>query len=145
MSINIPNALSPRPGLLLGGQPGVSALQAAQTAGYQSIINLRGVGEAGTDVEPSIVNELGMTYVHIPINGAGGITEENAKRLSEALADAGDEPTMVHCASGNRVGALFALKAFLLDGMPAEDALATGRSHGLTGLEPMVRGVLGLG
>ena len=143
MTIAIPNALSPREGLLLGGQPSLEQLQAAQQAGYKTIINLRGMGEAGTDVEPAVVNELGMNYVHIPINGGAGITPDNAQRLSDAMTAAGDEPTMVHCASGNRVGALFALEAGLLNGVSAEDAVALGRAHGLTGLEPLVRSILG--
>jgi uncharacterized protein (TIGR01244 family) len=144
MNINIPNAITPRSGLLLGGQPSMEALQAAQTAGFQTIINLRGVGEAGTDLEPQIVADLGMKYVHIPVNGAGGITAENALRLSQSMSEAGDESVMVHCASGNRVGALFALAAHQLDGLSAEDALLKGRQHGLTGLEPLVRALLGL-
>jgi len=86
---------------------------------------------------------LGMTYVSIPIAGAADISEENARRLAEVL-DVGADPVVVHCASGNRVGALFALKAYYVDGKTPEEALALGKAAGVTRLEPVVRQTLGL-
>jgi len=53
-------------------------------------------------------------------------------------------PVLVHCMSGNRVGALFALRAFWLQGMSAVEALAVGRRYGLTKLEPLVVQILAL-
>ena len=35
-------------------------------------------------------------------------------------------PAFVHCASGNRVGGLFAVKAFHLDGMNVEESMEIG-------------------
>lgn len=49
----------------------------------------------------------------------------------------------LHCASGNRAGALLALIA-ASDGMPAEDAVELGRRGGMTSMEAPVREVLGL-
>jgi hypothetical protein len=46
---------------------------------------------------------------------------------------------MLHCGSGNRIGALFALMAFHLEGESADRALQVGREAGLTRLEPVVR------
>ena len=105
------------------------------------VVNTRGHGEPGTDVEPEIVSGLGMDYLHIPMAGPGDVTLENAQRLAKALEGA-EGPAMVHCASGNRVGALFALKAFHIDGETLESALAVGRSTGLTRMEPLVRAIL---
>ena len=51
---------------------------------------------------------------------------------------------LLHCGSGNRVGALLALKAFWLDGGSAEEALEVGLAGGVTRLEPTVRELLGL-
>ena len=50
----------------------------------------------------------------------------------------------MHCASGNRVGGLFALKAFYVDGKTPEEALEIGRSAGMTRTEAVVRQELGL-
>ena len=47
-------------------------------------------------------------------------------------------PLLVHCASSNRVGALRALTASA-HGEALESAITTGKTWGLTGLEPAVR------
>ena len=49
---------------------------------------------------------------------------------------------LVHCASGNRVGALIALSA-ADEGVPVEEALARGRAAGMTSTEARVRELLG--
>ena len=74
-----------------------------------------------------------MDYVALPIRGAEGLTEDNARAFSTAL-EAAERPLLVHCASGNRVGALFALKAFYVDGVDPDEAMAIGESTGLTRL-----------
>jgi hypothetical protein len=48
----------------------------------------------------------------------------------------------VYCGSSNRVGALIALKAFYVDGIPADEALELGKQHGLTRMEAATRRVL---
>ncbi len=137
--IEIRNAKAPSPGVLTGGQPTAEQLEQAARAGYRTIVNLRGTGEdAGYD-EPAKVAELGLAYVAIPMAGADGLTEANARQLAGIVDDADQRPVMVHCASGNRVGALLALKAFHVDGKSAEDALEIGLAAGLTRLEPAVR------
>jgi len=141
MLITIPNAQKLRPDLLTGGQPSEAQFLAAKEAGYQTVINLRGVGEPGTDTAPSMLAQAGVAYIHIPINGPGALTVDNAKLLDTALKENGG-PVMVHCASGNRVGALFALRAFHLEGHSLEEALNVGRSTGMTRMEPMVRQLL---
>jgi protein tyrosine phosphatase (PTP) superfamily phosphohydrolase (DUF442 family) len=52
-----------------------------------------------------------------------------------------DEPVLVHCASANRVGALFALSTYRETG-DFDKALEAGREAGLTRLEGTVRKVL---
>jgi hypothetical protein len=51
---------------------------------------------------------------------------------------------VIACASGNRVGALLALREFWLEDAEPEAALALGKAAGLTRLEPSVRLLLGL-
>ena len=46
--------------------------------------------------------------------------------------------TLVSCASSNRVGAMFALKAFWLDKMPRDESLALGKKAGMLSLTPVV-------
>lgn len=136
------NARTPFDGILTGGQPTVEQFETLAALGYRTVINLRGPDEVGS-TDPVVVESLGMAYVSIPITDAGGITEENARKLTQALEGA-EYPVVTHCASGNRVGALFALKAYFVDGETATDALAIGRAAGTTRLEPLVRQRLGL-
>lgn len=139
----LPNGRTPLPDVLTGGQPSNAQLQRLADLGYKTVINLRTEGEPGTSEEPDTVKRLGMNYVSIPVAGTNGLTRENAERLEDALNSAQGE-TAIHCGSGNRVGALLALKAYWLDGKSAEDALKLGLDAGLTHLEPAVRQHLGL-
>ena len=65
-----------------------------------------------------------------------------ATSIYTALSTAGT-PVLVHCGSGNRVGALFALRAAWLQGVAPAQAVALGRAAGMTALEPAIRGILG--
>ncbi|NHZ72920.1 MAG: hypothetical protein GWP16_00410 [Nitrospirae bacterium] len=128
--------------ILVGGQPTSGQLERAHELGYKTVINLRQPDE-NDNTDPQQVQDLGMTYVSIPINGPADMTEEKARVLAGAL-EAAESPVIVHCASGNRVGGLFAMRAFYIDGMSPEEALAVGKAAGLTRLEPEVRKALGL-
>ncbi len=140
--IDIPNAGMPADGLLTGGQPSVEQFEQAAQAGYRTVVNLRAPGEQGSWDEAAKAAELGLRYVAIPIAGIDGLTTENARKLAEIVDDPEALPAMVHCASGNRVGGLFALKALHVDGESAESALAFGRKAGLTRLEAAVKELL---
>ncbi len=143
-AIDIPNAKTPAEGILTGGQPSVEHFEQAAQAGYRTIVNLRAPGEKGSWDEAAKAEELAVRYVAIPIAGADGLTADNARQLAEIVDDPAALPVMVHCASGNRVGGLFALKALHVDGKSAEEALALGLEAGLTKLEDAVRERLSL-
>ncbi|MEZ4473607.1 MAG: sulfur transferase domain-containing protein [bacterium] len=138
--IDMPYARMPLPGVLTAGQPSGEQLQALAAAGYRTVVNTRGFGEPGVAEMPEYVAALGMRYVHIPMSGPDDVSLANARALAAALD--GGLPALVHCASSNRVGALFALKAYRLDGQSAAEALQLGRAAGLQGLEPYVRMLL---
>jgi len=144
MPIDLPNACQPEANLLTGGQPSRACLKAARDAGYHTVVNLRPPGEFEEFDEAQAVHELGMSYACIPIAGPPDLTPAAAEALDEMMNKAGDRPVLVHCASGNRVGALFALRAGFKQGMNVDDALACGDSRGLTApaLREMVRAKL---
>jgi protein tyrosine phosphatase (PTP) superfamily phosphohydrolase (DUF442 family) len=66
------------------------------------------------------------------------LTEANALLLSAAMNELGAQPMIIHCASGNRVGALLALKAYYVDHASKEQALELGERAGLKGLKSAV-------
>jgi uncharacterized protein (TIGR01244 family) len=133
-----PNVATPRPGLVTAGQPTPQQLEQLAQLGVKRVICLRPATEPGTGWEEQKCNALGLRFERLPIAGAGDLTRDNAQKLATAVAAGGDAVTMVCCARSNRVGALLALKAFHVDGKPADEALALGRAAGLAGLEPAV-------
>lgn len=140
--LEITNAKQPFPGILTGGQPSIAQLKEAKEKGYKTIISLRTRRENGLWNEGDTVRELGMKYISIPISGARGLTSQNSNALIQALSDVKDYPVMVHCGSGDRVGAMFAIDAGLNKKMTTEQAVQIGRSAGLSKLEGAVRQVL---
>jgi len=124
-------------GVTSAGQPSEAALEVFADAGYVAVIDLRGAQEDRGLDEARVVDELGMHYVALPIAGRDAVNFDNAKKLDELLMKF-DGPVLVHCAAGNRVGALLALRAYL-HGASEEGALEHGKEGGLTKLEDTVR------
>ena len=122
----------------VGGQPSADDLQRLAESGVRYVINLRPAAEQTGYDESAAVQAEGMEYHNLPVAGAADISFANAQALDALLAEIGDEPVLLHCASGNRVGALMALRA-AMQGQDDEAAIAEGRRWGMTRLEPLVR------
>jgi uncharacterized protein (TIGR01244 family) len=142
-SLGIKNMRTPAEGLVTGGQLTEEQMVALMERGYATFINLRPAMEYEPAWEEAFAQENGISFIRIPVQGAAGITRENADLLAQAMSTA-ESGAVVYCASGNRVGALLALKAHYVDGLDAESALQFGLDAGVTRLEPMVREMLGL-
>ncbi len=135
----VPNQCRPGDRLFCGGQPTEQQLADFARDGGGCVVNLRPQAEMGNFDEGAAVRRLGMQYVGIPVAGAEDLTREAAATLADAMRRHDADHLMVHCASGQRVGALVALKAGWIDGLPMEEAVAEGRKAGLDRLEPAVR------
>ena len=129
----------PLNGITSAGQPDEAAFKVFADSGYAAVIDLRTNGEERGLDEQVVVERLGMDYVSLPIGG-DGISFDNARVLDKLLSGY-DRPVLVHCASGNRVGALLALRASL-NGADDAAAIELGKQGGLTRLEPKVREIL---
>jgi uncharacterized protein (TIGR01244 family) len=138
-----PDFTTPRAGLHTGGQPDADDLRAFAADGVSVVIDLRGRDEPRGYDEPALARSLGVRYVSLPITGAEDLTPANAAALEEAL-DSAEGPVLLHCASGNRVGALLAMAAAQEEGATPDAAFALGRAAGLGSLAPVVRERLGL-
>ncbi len=134
---DVPNRGEPLENLTTGGQPDAASLEALAASGFTTVIDLRGPTEDRGFDEQAAVEELGMSYVSLPVDGANGVTFENAAVLNRFLSEA-EGPVLLHCGSGNRAGALLTLSE-KLNGADDEAAIAVGRAGGLRGLEPTVR------
>ena len=141
--IDLPNGRVPFDSTLTGGQPTFEQLEKAGETGFKAVINLRTAGERpDPEQESTWVKGFGMKYFHIPVAGARGLTVQNAQLFAEALSKTENYPLIVHCKGGDRVGAMFALKAFHIDGKSKEEALLIGESAGLKSLTKAVEKVL---
>lgn len=125
--------------LYSAGQPSVEELAQAAARGIRTVINLRVPEESVAFDERAEVQRLGIGYVSLPIAGAQDLGRATIETFSRELQQARREgPVLIHCGSGNRVGAAIALQRGWIEGLNANDALAAGRSAGLAELEPVV-------
>ena len=134
------NFNTPIENLITGGQPSLTNLSELKDAGVTKVINLRGPNEEVSFNEQAEAEALGLEYISLPISGAADVTSENARKLNELLE--GNGKVFLHCASGNRVGALLAIRAHEIEGKSVDASLQFGRAAGLGSLEKRVKSVL---
>lgn len=105
--------------IISGGEPqGEVALEQLAAWGVKTILSVDG---KIPDVETAA--ELGMRYVHIPIQYSG-ISDLQVTRISKTFREL-DGPFYVHCFHGRHRGpAAAALGRIVLDGVPREQAIA---------------------
>ena len=82
----------------------------------------------GTASEKKAVESMEMSYINIPVTGAG-INNEQLAAFSKAIEDV-QTPILVHCASGNRVGAIWTTYR-LRKGINSEIGFEEGRTAGM--------------
>lgn len=138
--LEAPHLRAPKPGLLTGGPPTNRDISTLKELGYSWIIDLRSKGESDGK-EGELARSSGMHYVQLPIQGSQGVTFSAAQALRRTLKQAASAGVYLHCASGNRVGALIALLAHQ-EGRSLNEALNQGRAAGLTSLETRVKALL---
>ncbi|MCK9489462.1 MAG: sulfur transferase domain-containing protein [Xanthomonadales bacterium] len=129
---------APAEGIHAGGRISADDVPALRAAGIRHVIDLTPDAETPGFDEAGAVREVGMGYDNLPIAGPGDL-DRAAVVAFDRMLQAADGPTLVHCASGNRVGALAALRAAWLQGVDEDEAVAEGRRWGLGGLEGAVR------
>lgn len=115
-----PNAGQPLPWLVTCGQPSEAQLEAAAARGLAAVIDLRDPMEARPFDEPATLERLGIAYRNIPVN-AGALDDAMLERVLDAVREFADQPTMLHCASANRVGGAL-LPYFINDRQMEEQA-----------------------
>ena len=128
-------------GTITGGEPDPDALDALKSGGFVSLISLRGVGESPLNGE--FFESHGFQFKHLPVSGPSDLMGDFAQQFDDALKSARGK-TVVYCATGNRVGAAFAIHAHACGDHDVEAALALGKQAGLTRLEGFVRQYLTL-
>lgn len=94
------------PALAVGGQPSPATLARLEDLGFRTVINLRTAAE-GAEAEGELVRGAGLRYAWVPITPAT-FSIEDVRRVEAVLDDARSGPVLLHCASSNRVGGVWA-------------------------------------
>jgi uncharacterized protein (TIGR01244 family) len=113
-----------------GGETSREAIAELGAQGFRTVVNLRQPSEPGVAEEAAAVEAAGMRYVHLPMNPTAP-EFETADQFLAAVADPAVQPVYIHCASANRVGAVWAIKRVVQDGWSREDAIAEAQGIGM--------------
>jgi uncharacterized protein (TIGR01244 family) len=118
-------------GVYLAGQPGEEDFKQFDAAGVKTVINLRAAGENKDFDEAKLLSELGMMYHNPGFNSPQTLSDPIFRRVRDLLNNKKNEPVLLHCASGNRVGALWLAHRVIDDGIPYDQALEEARAIGM--------------
>jgi uncharacterized protein (TIGR01244 family) len=128
-TFGIPNATFPEPGVMAAGQPTGEQLQLLAEEGYKTVIDLRPATEPHGYDEPQAARENGMAYVNVPVD-LQTLDQAAIDKFLEAMRKA-ERPVLLHCATSNRVGALYYAWLVLEEDVPARAAMAKAKASGL--------------
>jgi uncharacterized protein (TIGR01244 family) len=117
-------------GVYTGGQPAEEELDALAAAGVRTVLDTRAPDEYRGFDEGRAVREAGMDYVVLPVTPYT-LTPATFDRFRELLKAEERRPVLVHCASGNRVGALLVPYLILDEGRSPDEALELAVASGL--------------
>jgi uncharacterized protein (TIGR01244 family) len=117
-------------GVYTAGQPTAEDLDAAREAGIRTVIDLRRADEKRGYDEAAAVAEAGLAYVLLPFNGPAELNDAIFDRARELLRTA-ERPLLLHCASANRVGAVWIPYRVLEAGIALDAAVAEAKTIGL--------------
>jgi len=131
--------------LYFSGQVDVASLQMAKMQGVTTIVNARDPSEMDWD-EKSAAEELGLEYISIPISKTSETFDSGTiAQFDTFVGERKNQKILIHCSSGNRVAAWYAIHLIDKKNMKDEEALDVARKNGLTreGMENRVHTYLG--
>lgn len=122
----------------VSGQPSAEMVAKLPAAGISVLIDLRPDAETPGVDKKGNAGSAGLTYRALPIASPADLNLDNVTRFDRLLKETADKGVLMHCASGNRVGAMMALRARWIEGKSAEEAMAIGKAAGLTSMATAV-------
>ena len=116
-----------------GGATKPEGVPEIKKLGFKSIINLRLPTEPGAnvDAEAAAAQAAGINFFSIPFSGQSPDPAVADKFLATITAP-GNEPAYIHCAAGNRAGAMWMIKRLAVDHWDTERAYTEAAALGLT-------------
>lgn len=125
----IKNASIPEPGVMAAGLPTEAQIRTLAQEGYKTVIDLMPPEESRGFDEPKAAQEAGLRYVNVPVT-LPSLDQATVDKFLETMRTA-EKPVVVHCASSNRVGALYYAWLVLEKGMSKDQALEKAQAAGL--------------
>ena len=116
--------------IYLAGQPQPEDLPLLQRAGIKTVITLRKLDELSWD-EAAAVEAQQMKYVEVPFRSPEELTPKVFDELRKVLNSKSRGPTLLHCGSANRVGAIWYAYRILDGKLSPEAALKEAKTVGL--------------
>ncbi len=116
-----------------GGATEISALPLLKQDGFTSVINLRLADERGANIDANKAEaeQVGLKYFHLPLSNAAP-DPTIVDQFLGVVSDKANQPVYIHCASANRVGAVWLVKRVLQDRWPVDKATAEAKAIGLS-------------
>ncbi len=116
--------------LFLAGQPTPEDIAILKQKGIQRVITLRTDGEVDWD-EAAKIKQAGIEFVQVPFRLPDSLTDEVFDKVRKLLREHDRKPTLLHCGSANRVGAVWLAYRVLDEKVPLKKAIEEAREVGL--------------
>jgi uncharacterized protein (TIGR01244 family) len=113
-----------------GAQPRLEHFAKLKADGVKAVLNLRQPSEHRADDEKAAVEQAGMKYFNIPVVYANP-TDAQADEFLRITDDPANRPMFIHCTAAIRVGAFWAIRRAVRDGLSPDAALEEGHKVGL--------------
>lgn len=113
------------------GQHDEAGLRALQERGVRTVVNLRFPAETPDMDQGALAEELGLAWESRSFNSPETMTDELIAEVCASLSDESKHPLLLHCASANRVGAIWYVHRMLDHGIESEQAESEAREIGL--------------
>jgi uncharacterized protein (TIGR01244 family) len=113
----------------IAGAAGSVGFRAFKGRGVRTVIDVR-LAEQVPPGYADMVRAEGMQYVNVPMR-PDALTEEQAAAFRAAIRQAGSEPVLIHCQSGNRAAAAYGVYLGCEAGMTPAAALERAQQAGL--------------
>jgi len=118
-------------GVFLASQPKPDDFRLAKQRGIKTVLNLRLPEENPGFDETKLLNELGIAYHNVGYKGPEMLTDKVINYVRTLLNDPGNKPLLVHCSSGNRVGAIWLAHRVIDGNLEYHNALQEAKIVGL--------------
>ena len=115
---------------MLCGQPTAAEFAEAKKRGIKTVITLREKNEIAWD-ESAALEQLGLNFYQLGFRAPDSLTPAIIEKTITIMGDPKRTPVMLHCASANRVGALWLAHRVLNDKIDIETARKESKTVGL--------------